>query len=68
MRLKVLLSVLLLCLGLVARSGQSDFYVMKVYSGDRIRVIDIDGKQFDVRLRGIDAPELDQVCGKGSMK
>lgn len=68
MGLKVLLSVVLICLGLVVHSGQTYFYVMKVYSGDRIRVVDIDGKQFDVRLCGIDAPEVGQPFGKESTK
>ena len=68
MGLKVLLSVFLICLGLAAHSGQTYFYVMKVYSGNRIRVIDIYGKQFDVRLRGIDAPESNQPYGKESTK
>ena len=68
MRLKGLFALFLICLGTIVHSGQSYFYVMKVYSGDRIRVIDICGKQFDVRLCGVDAPEANQPFGKESIK
>lgn len=68
MRLKGLFALFLICLGTIVHSGQSYFYVMKVYSGDRIRVVDICGKQFDVRLCGVDAPEANQPYGKESTK
>jgi len=66
MRLKGLLALFLICLGSIVHAGQWYFYVMKVYSGDRIRVVDMWEKQFDVRLRGVDAPEANQPFGKES--
>jgi endonuclease YncB( thermonuclease family)/methylphosphotriester-DNA--protein-cysteine methyltransferase len=42
--------------------------VVKVHDGDTVTVLDQDNKKFNIRLQGIDAPELKQEFGAASQK
>lgn len=42
--------------------------VINVHDGDTVTVLDQDGKKFNIRLHGIDAPELKQAYGATSQQ
>jgi len=42
--------------------------VVSVHDGDTVTVVDQDSKKFNIRLQGIDAPELKQEFGAASQK
>jgi endonuclease YncB( thermonuclease family)/methylphosphotriester-DNA--protein-cysteine methyltransferase len=42
--------------------------VINVHDGDTVTVLDRDGKKFNIRLHGIDAPELKQAYGATSQQ
>ncbi|HVQ40150.1 MAG TPA: thermonuclease family protein [Pyrinomonadaceae bacterium] len=42
--------------------------VVNVHDGDTVTVLDQDGKKFNIRLHGIDAPELKQAYGAHSQQ
>jgi len=62
------ISILLLCLPLLANSAELSGRIVKVADGDTITILDTSNTQHKIRLSGIDAPERKQAFGEVSRK
>ena len=72
MRLKPFLTLLLMVLSASAATAAEpwtlDGRVVRVHDGDTLTLLDAQNRQHQIRLDGIDAPELGQAFGKASRK
>lgn len=68
MRVNLFVGIFLLLISLNAFSAEVEGVIVGVSDGDTVKLLDIENRQYKIRLYCIDAPEKDQDFGRKSRK